>query len=357
MNATSAVIIPAYNPDIKLRSVVSELLAEPLFSVCIVVNDGSAPETLPNFPEPTDRLIILTHSENRGKGAGIKTALKYITVTMPDCAAAVFADADGQHATKDIVSVAVKCAETGEFTMGSRDFRNENVPDKSKFGNNMMKRLMKFSTGRDIGDTQTGLRAIPRDLFEFSLGVSGERYEYETEYLLQMSARNLPIREIPIETVYYDGNAGTHFRPIADSFKIIALFGKFAGVSLLSAVFDNLLFALFRQFFWGVTISYAGARLISSVFNFTVNRKFVFKSADKLLLAAVKYFSLALVIFVLSDKLLEFALHAIDPDSDLPVFAETGVKLVCDGLLFALSFVVQRFFIFGKRAEKEGGIK
>ena len=74
-----SVIVPSYNPDEKLASVVSGL-EDAGFDDIIVINDGSSPDRLKYFPDPAAHpgLTLLTHEVNRGKGAALKTAFEYV---------------------------------------------------------------------------------------------------------------------------------------------------------------------------------------------------------------------------------------------------------------------------------------
>ena len=79
--------------------------------------------------------------------------------------------------------------------------------------------LFKFGTGIACSDTQTGLRGIPPRLVPLALSTEGDRYEYEMNFLVE-AVKTAPLVMIPIETVYENGNAGSHFRPVRDSLLI-----------------------------------------------------------------------------------------------------------------------------------------
>jgi len=62
--------------------------------------------------------------------------------------------------------------------VGVRSFRGRTIPFRSKFGNEITRKVMRIVLGRDLSDTQSGLRAIPRGLMErcwrFQLGSGGD---------------------------------------------------------------------------------------------------------------------------------------------------------------------------------------
>lgn len=59
------------------------------------------------------------------------------------------------------------------------------------------------------------------------LKVKGERFEFETNMLLETKTKKIPIVEVPIRTIYLEENKTSHFNPVRDSVKIYLIFGKF----------------------------------------------------------------------------------------------------------------------------------
>ena len=75
------VLIPAYEPGPSLLELLRDLSAHGCGNTCetsiIVVDDGSGPDFAQIFEEARSLAIVLTHKENRGKGAALKTGLSY----------------------------------------------------------------------------------------------------------------------------------------------------------------------------------------------------------------------------------------------------------------------------------------
>ncbi len=109
--------------------------------------------------------------------------------------------------------------------LGSRCFSGE-VPLRNRFGNGLTRHIFAFITGTKIADTQTGLRAFPTEVLPELLALSGERYEYEMTVLAHVCRRRKPL-EVPIETVYLDGNRSSHFDPLLDSIRIYFVLVRF----------------------------------------------------------------------------------------------------------------------------------
>lgn len=214
-------LIPSYQPTAMLCDLLAELRrASP--SHIVVVDDGSGADYAPVFQKARQvaGTTLLTHAVNLGKGAALKHGMKYILVHRPDCAGIVTADADRQHAVADILSVADELRKNPRnVILGARRFDTA-VPLRNRFGNAVSRYAYRFLIGLNLGDTQTGLRGIPRRLMELCLDIRANRYEFETEQLILIQASRIPVQEIPIETIYIDSNRDSHFRPLGDSARI-----------------------------------------------------------------------------------------------------------------------------------------
>lgn len=212
------VLIPAYMPDEKLLGVVDEL-ADKGFEI-VVVNDGSGSAYDGLFELVKEKAAVLDHPQNRGKGAALKTGLKFISENYEAPYIVATADADGQHKTEDIAATADEAAVSrSSLVLGSRSF-DKDVPLRSRFGNTVTRGVFRLCSGVKVYDTQTGLRAFSDKLIELMLHIGGERYEYEMNVLMELSKRRVPIREHHIETVYLDGNSSSHFDTLRDSARI-----------------------------------------------------------------------------------------------------------------------------------------
>ena len=100
--------------------------------------------------------------------------------------------------------------------------------------------------------------------------------------LMSLARDGVRIVEVPIQTIYIDGNSSSHFDPIGDSVRIYKEILKFSASSLAGFFADYLLFVVFDLISGSVVLSNVSARVFSSALNFTLNRRFVFKSEKKL---------------------------------------------------------------------------
>lgn len=218
----SVIVIPALNPSETLIDYVEELLQKGS-ALVVVVNDGSTLELTYIFEQLStmERCQVLTHDVNRGKGRALKTAFEYILTIDTDFKGVVTADSDGQHSVEDIENIA-EALETGErsLILGVRNLNAEHVPFRSTLGNRLTTFFFDWLFGYRLEDTQTGLRGIPASELKTLVQLKGERYEFEINMLIYARRNRLPFHEIPIETIYFNNNEGSHYKSIRDSVKI-----------------------------------------------------------------------------------------------------------------------------------------
>lgn len=239
------VIIPTLDPNEKImEEFILKLQKE--FKNIIIVNDGCK-DTYDEFFKKFEakKIKVLRNNVNLGKGMALKHAYNYILNEYPKCKGVVSADCDGQHSVEDIK----KCAEAvlanpDSLILGVRDFNKPDVPRRSKFGNKMTKFVMEELVDISISDTQTGLRGMSLDVTKKLIKTVGERYEYETKVLIDCKKQNINIVEVPIETIYIDGNADSHFDPFSDSLKIYKTFSGYFGKLILSVLINLIIFKL-----------------------------------------------------------------------------------------------------------------
>ena len=222
-----AVILPAWQPTSALLPLVNALGSAGFRSI-IVVDDGSPNDFQPIFEalRPLPSVHLLRHEQNLGKGRSLKTALADVA-GLGDITGCITADADGQHLPADIVRVAAHFAASPDrAVLGTRTFGPE-VPWRSRLGNQLTRRLFRLATGVSLADTQTGLRAFPQRLFPALLASPGERYEYEMAVLAHLCRTGDVPDQVPIETVYLEGNRGSHFHPLWDSLRVYRALANF----------------------------------------------------------------------------------------------------------------------------------
>ena len=359
-----SVVLPSLDPDEKLIAVVDGLL-EHGFSHIILVNDGSRQENLHYFTDLAAQhkeITLLHHEVNKGKGAALKNAFRWFLRNRPEGFGVVTVDGDNQHHPEDTRRCCEHMMETGRTVLGCRDFNQPHVPSRSRFGNHTTSAIFKIFVGMTISDTQTGLRAFPRDVLEKIVDVYGDRFEYETNMLLAFKTMGIDFDEVKIRTVYIEENKSSHFRVIHDSWRIykliLAHFFRYTLSSILSAVVDTGAYSLLSKLLSGVLTGLsltaaAGviARVISSLLNFFLNKKVVFRTQCSTARAMLRYYTLALPQMA-AQVLLTQGVYALLHISDTATGLRTLIYAVVMTVLYFVSYMIQQRWVFAPEKSK-----
>ncbi|MFC8683132.1 GtrA family protein [Microbacterium ureisolvens] len=350
------VLIPAFEPGFRLEAVIAGLHDDDHDIAVVVVDDGSGPSFTTVFDHAAAAgATVLRHESNRGKAAALRTGIDHVLATHPGDDV-VTADADGQHTARDILRVADALREdaadgTPALVLGCRSFAGR-VPLRSRVGNAVARGIFRLAAGWSLSDTQTGLRGIPSGLLAWVRGQPGERFAFEQHVLLRCRRDGVATREVPIETVYLDGNASSHFRPVVDSVRIVLPLLLFAASSLLAFVVDTVMLLLLEALTGLLVPSIIAARAVSASVNFAVNRRLVFPAGStatperrgRMPQQAVRYALLAVALLasnvVWLDALTRFGLPLV------------VAKIATEAVLFVTSYGVQRSFVFGVQPDR-----
>lgn len=361
MKNKNIVLIPSLNPNEDFIEYSKKLVKNNNVHL-IVVDDGSRDELKYIFEEigKLKNTTVLTHAVNLGKGRALKTGFNYYinNFNKKDYPGIVTADSDGQHKVEDVIAIGNKLSKLKDegMILGTRDFNQDNVPFKSRKGNKITTFVFKLLYGKKINDTQTGLRGLSYEFAKSCISMKGERFEYEINMLITAVRNKVPIHEHIIETIYFDNNSETHFNPVKDSIKIykimFAEFAKYTISGLSSAILDILLFTLFYNLFGknldstlSIFVPTACARVLSSLYNYNVNKHIVFKrrTSNNTL---IKYYALCIIQGVASWLLVDLLFNAIN------LSHPSIIKIIVDFVLFLVSFQIQQRWVFREKKKK-----
>ena len=340
------VLLPAYKPAEGFVSLCRGLRGEGLD--VWAVDDGSGDAYRSYFDAAEEMgCFVSRHAVNLGKGRALKTGVNALLNKEDSFFGLITADADGQHALKDILRVTEAMrAHPASLVTGSRRFSKE-APMKSRIGNTVTRYVYQFITGITCHDTQTGLRGIPYGALKDCLRIPGERFEYEMNMLLKLREMQLSLHEVEIETIYIDRNKGSHFKPLRDACRIFSVIFRFALMSVLSFGVDYAFYAFFLGMIqFTPALSYASARVISSCMNYSLNRMIVFGRHGGRA-SVFRYYLLAALLLLVGSGLVEL-LYSIFS------YKAAWMKIPVDFLLFFVSFWAQREFVFRERGDVGG---
>jgi glycosyltransferase involved in cell wall biosynthesis len=340
-------LIPAYKPGhnlVSLVNAIARLDRENILSEIVVIDDGSGNEFNGVFNEiaKLDRVTVLQHAINLGKGAALKTGFNYVLVHSPQLNAVVTADADGQHTPEDIINVTRESAKNpGALILGARVF-GKDIPFRSLMGNQLTRTVMQLFTGLKLSDTQTGLRAWPRKLCMHSLKITINGYDFEMESLIrarQWFSGGLRLVEVPIKTIYEEGNKSSHFNPLLDSMRIYFVFVRYCGASIATALVDYLFFTTAYIYLNNIGASMVIGRTFALAISFYLNRTVVFHDNKRRWYSFLKFIATVVVFGFISFFTINYLHNRFG-------FNVVAAKAVIELLLFFVGFAVMNLFIF-----------
>lgn len=346
------ILIPSYEPNNRLLTLLSQLSSHLPHQPVVIVDDGSGPAYDAWFQQAAELgADVVRYPTNRGKGHALKVGFAHIERCYPG-QQVVCADSDGQHSPTDIRRVAEHLEQSdADVVLGSRLFVGQ-VPARSKFGNTLTSKAFGLVTGRTLLDTQTGLRAYPARLLPWLQQVEGDRFEYELRLLLQGARHGQHIEELPIETIYLEQNASSHFRPLQDSARVYRPLLAFALSSFAGFLIDAAVLFALVTLTGQLAASAVVARIVSASVNFAVNRGWVFRTRGSaetgapLRTAVLRYAALATFLLGANILLLEALWHL----TNNLVLA----KVATEAVLFTLSFLVQKVYVFSRSGGARG---
>ncbi len=220
MIGPTSIVIPAYNEAATIRDIAQRALQQ--CPRVIVVDDGSGDETVAQLADLP--LTLLRHKQNMGKAAslwdGMQEALRqgsrYI-VTL---------DGDGQHAPEDIPLLEKAAAgQPDSLIIAARKKSLEQAPRARLFANRFADFWISWAAGRRIEDSQSGFRLYPATALErLHIPVHRARgFVFESEIIIEAVRAGFACCAVPIAASYPTHARASHFRPVADITRIVAM--------------------------------------------------------------------------------------------------------------------------------------
>lgn len=212
-----SIIIPAFNEDESIASVLEALTEEPFFigAEIIVIDDGSSDRT---YEEASRflRVNVIKHTVNKGYGSAIVTGVKASTRDI-----IVWFDADGQHQVEDLRSVvSVMIERPWDYCIGVRSADSYQEP-RRKFGKWILKLAVNLAAGQSVSDFNSGLRAFRKETIKKYLHLLPHGFGASTTTTLLMLERNHSGGEVQISVKKRTGESSV--RQIRDGMRTLLL--------------------------------------------------------------------------------------------------------------------------------------
>lgn len=211
MSLRVACVIPAYDAEATVGGVARGVRAAVPGAFVIGVDDGSRDGTRAALDAACD--VVIAHARNAGKGVALRAG--FAVALAREAHAVLTLDADGQH--DPAAAPALLAALDGaDLVIGTRA-RAAGMPIGRRLTNALASAAVSRILGTSVPDPQSGFRALGRRVIE-RVRAGGDRYEFETEFLMAAGALGFRIAAVPVATRY---GAPSHFRAFSDSARVV----------------------------------------------------------------------------------------------------------------------------------------
>ncbi len=190
-----SVIISVYNEGKTLLQLIDKVKAVGLDKEIIIVNDGSTDGSRQLLDKIKDENIkIINHDRNLGKGAAIRTALKYVTGDI-----VIIQDADLEYDPNDYPKLIAPIlnGET-ETVYGSRVLsKTRKSYLRYYLGGRLLTLLTNILYGTKLTDQPTGYKVFKADVLK-KLKLNCNGFEFCSEVTARLAKKGYKIKEVPI---------------------------------------------------------------------------------------------------------------------------------------------------------------
>ncbi|MBD3296523.1 MAG: glycosyltransferase [Candidatus Omnitrophica bacterium] len=212
-------VIPSYNEVRTIGEVVSTI--SDMGMTVLVIDDGSV--------DNTERValdagaMVIRHKKNRGKGYSVREGLKHV-INKTKFEWMVLMDGDGQHHPEDILSLMGAVADDeADMVIGNRMLETKNMPPLRFWTNKFTSWVVSGICGQIVPDTQCGYRLIRVEVLR-DVYLMTEKYDIESEMLIQAARKGVKITSARIQTIYGDEESQIH--PVKDAIRFFKLIFK-----------------------------------------------------------------------------------------------------------------------------------
>ena len=206
------VIVPAYNAEPTLAKVVQGVRRTLPGAWIIGVNDGSTDASGQLLKKVADDTIDF--QKNRGKGAALRAG--FAAALEKGAKAVLTIDSDGQHDPAFAPAI-VAALDRADIAIGTRDLSGQAVPKHRRIANMISSAATRAVSGGKVRDSQSGYRAFKAEVLR-KVDAIGDRYEYETDFIIRAARAGFTTVNVPISTIY---GSPSYFREFRDAWLVI----------------------------------------------------------------------------------------------------------------------------------------
>ena len=209
-----AAVMPSHG-DVPTRALIDEVLEH--VDSLVLVDDGSDVDVARRLDDlaGSPRVELVRLRSRSGKGSAVRAGVDLLLARANPPAAVLVIDADGQHPASAIPAF-LAAGGNADLVVGDRFGDLDDMPLQRRLANRATGSLFRLVTGREVRDTQNGMRLL-RGRALATLPAGG--YEAETRHLKSVLASGLHVAWVPIPAIY--GEERSHFHPLADSARVL----------------------------------------------------------------------------------------------------------------------------------------
>jgi glycosyltransferase involved in cell wall biosynthesis len=191
-----SVVIPVYNEISTIGELLNRVRSVPQDKEIIVIDDGSTDGTRQWLEKLTmQEVTVLFHSENKGKGAALRTGFEQATGDI-----VIIQDADLEYDPRDYDCLIGPIADgRADVVFGSRFLGG---PHRVLFfwhyvGNRVLTVLSNMLTNLNLSDMETGYKAFRTSLLR-EISIKSNRFGFEPEITAKFARLKCRMYEVPI---------------------------------------------------------------------------------------------------------------------------------------------------------------
>jgi glycosyltransferase involved in cell wall biosynthesis len=198
-----SILVPVYNERTVVERSLAQVLAAPLPEnmerELIIVDDCSTDGTtaiLERLADAEDRIRLVRHPVNRGKGAAVRTAIQHASGDF-----CIVQDADLEYDPREYPRLLRPLLDGhADAVFGSRYLRGEQtrvLPFWHSMINKVLTVVSNMFCNLNVTDMETCYKVFRTDLLK-SIPIRSDRFGFEPEITMKSGKRKLRIYEVPI---------------------------------------------------------------------------------------------------------------------------------------------------------------
>lgn len=194
------IIVPVFNEGKRAVKTIKNILTKTKNKL-VVVDDGSSDDSyslLKKYFNKDERVVLIRHKINRGKGVAMKTGAK--KAFKNGAQKIIFIDADGQHDPKLLRNFENLLNGGDGVVIGVR-INKAQMSFFRKFGNWTIRIILAMLYGQIIEDMLCGYRGMTKEAYK-KIRWTSRRYGVETEMMCNIWQSGLSYQKIVVETIY-----------------------------------------------------------------------------------------------------------------------------------------------------------